>query len=402
MSSPWPIAFSMIGASGATGATGGSGASIYNGTEIPSNTGAQGDYFINNTTRDIYSYSNSSWNDLFSPEAYFSSIRTNAIMFSDSGPASFQSTITISSVSTYTSTFLYTGTVANFAIPQGTSELTFEVLGGGGANAGGGGAYVSGTYAIPQGDGPVSIFVGQGGQLTGNSLGFRVGLSDFTLNTSGGSAATSTDPSSVGGGGGAASGIAFDTNRIHIIAGAGAGGYAYGSNVYQGGAGGLQNGSEPLAAPVAYTFIITLPNTSFTAEIQFNYNSSIGYAGNSPSVMGDGAFIYNTGAFTATTLTPNVNPFYIEAITPSSSDPSVGTFYFRMQPPQWFLDAIVLEIQSLPDTESYYNRYTNPETCLFNFVFLNNVFSASSIDGTAANNLGTIGLTLTVSNIVPA
>ena len=401
MSSPWPIAFSMIGASGATGATGGSGASIYNGTEIPSNTGAQGDYFINNTTRDIYSYSNSSWNDLFSPEAYFSSIRTNAIMFSDSGPASFQSTITISSVSTYTSTFLYTGTPETFAIPQGTSEIAFEVLGAGGANAGGGGAYVSGTYTVQSADLGFSIYVGQGGQLTGNSLGAQFIGSSLLLNTSGGSAGSSTDPTSVGGGGGAASGIFFP-NGSKIVAGAGAGGYAYGSNVYQGGAGGLQNGSEPLAALVAYTFSITLPNTSFTAEIQFNYNSSIGYAGNSPSVMGDGAFIYNTGAFTATTLTPNVNPFYIEAITPSSSDPSVGTFYFRMQPPQWFLDAIVLEIQSLPDTESYYNRYTNPETCLFNFVFLNNVFSASSIDGTAANNLGTIGLTLTVSNIVPA
>jgi hypothetical protein len=167
-------------------------------------------------------------------------------MFSDSGPSTIQSTITISSVSTYTSTFLYTGTAATFTIPQWTSELTFEVLGGGGANAGGGGAYVSGSYAIQTGDLGFSVYVGQGGQLTGNSQGAQFVGSSFLLTTSGGSAATSTDPASVGGGGGAASGILFPDGS-KFLAGAGAGGYAYGSNVYQGGAGGLQNGSEPLA-----------------------------------------------------------------------------------------------------------------------------------------------------------
>jgi len=311
MSSPWPTAFSMIGASGATGATGaqgdtgGVGVSIYNGLEIPSDTGAQGDYFINNNTRDIYTYSTNTWNNLFNPEAYFSSIRTNAIMFSDSGPSTIQSTITISSVSTYTSTFLYTGTPETFTIPQGTTELTFEVLGGGGANAGGGGAYISGTGEIPENfsGSSVWIYVGQGGQLTGNSLGFRVGVSEFYLTTSGGSAATSTDPTSVGGGGGGASGIVFESNRSRIIAGAGAGGYAYGTDVYQGGAGGLQNGSEPLE-PV-------LPPTAITGLASTNVSSSaftVSWSGGS-----------GTGVTTSYTLNGSVG-------IPSSSAAGTATF----------------------------------------------------------------------------
>jgi len=485
------VSGSGSGATGATGAQDGPGVSIYNGLEVPSNTGAQGDYFINNTTRDIYTYSTNTWNNLFSPEAYFSSIRTNAIMFSDSGPSTIQSTITISSVSTYTSTFLYTGTPETFTIPQGTTELTFEVLGGGGANAGGGGAYISGTGEIPENfsGSSVWIYVGQGGQLTGNSLGFRVGITNFSLTTSGGSAATSTDPTSVGGGGGGASGIVFESNRSRIIAGAGAGGYAYGTGVYQGGAGGLQNGSEPLepvppptaitglastnvsssaftvswsggtgtgvttsytlngsaatpsssaagtatfsgltastgytvvviatntagsvnsslivtttVAPVPeiYSFTITLPNTTYVTDIQVTYDPAVGYEASSPSVLADGNIRYDTGAFTATTLTPNVSPFYIEALIPTTSDPSVGTFFFRMQPPQWFLDAIVLELQAIPGTESYYNRYTNPQTCAFNLLFTNNVFTSFTLDGTAANNLGTVGFTVTVSNL---
>jgi hypothetical protein len=241
MSSAWPTAFSMIGPSGATGATGGSGVSIYNGTEVPSNTGVEGDYFIHNQSRDIYTYSTGTWNDLFSPEAYFSTVRTHGLVFS---PSVFQSTITTSTVSTYTSTFTYTGAAETFAIPEGVTQITFDVLGAGGANLGGGGAYVSGTYTVQSGDVGFSVYVGQGGQLTGNSLGAQLVGTSFLLDQSGGSAALTTDPTSVGGGGGGASGILFPDGS-KIVAGAGAGGYVYGSTLHRGGAGGLTYGSEP-------------------------------------------------------------------------------------------------------------------------------------------------------------
>jgi hypothetical protein len=59
------------------------------------------------------------------------------------------------------------------------------------------------------------------------------------------SAVPAVDPVSVGGGGGGASGILFPDGTSMFIAGAGAGGYFDGINVYEGGAGGLSGGSEP-------------------------------------------------------------------------------------------------------------------------------------------------------------
>ena len=255
----WLASGSGSGATGATGAQGGPGISIYNGLEIPSNTGAQGDYFINNNTRDIYTYSTNTWNNLFSPEAYFSSVRTSGIILSGTTPP-FQSTFTTSTVSTFTSTFMYTGSPATFTIPQGTSTITFQVLGAGGANAGGGGSYVSGTYAVQSGDSSLGIYVGQGGQF-GPSVasGATYALSGLTLATSGGSApdVSLSDPLNaivLGGGGGAASGIMFPNGTDAIVAAGGAGGFFDGVRAYPGGAGGIGSGSEPAASlPILVT-----------------------------------------------------------------------------------------------------------------------------------------------------
>jgi hypothetical protein len=177
--------------------------------------------------------------------SYFPTIATTALYFqSGTSVEVFQSTITTSTVSTFTSTFMYTGAAETFAIPEGTTQITFDVLGAGGANLGGGGAYVSGTYTVQSGDVGFSVYVGQGGQLTGNSLGAQLVGTSFLLQQSGGSAALTTDPTSVGGGGGGASGILFPDGS-KIVAGAGAGGYVYGSTLHRGGAGGLLYGSEP-------------------------------------------------------------------------------------------------------------------------------------------------------------
>ena len=253
MSSPWGTpAFSMIGAPGATGSTGelgptgptgGPGIAIYNGAQIPANTGAEGDYFIN-TTRDIYQYSSGGWTGLFSPEAYFSSIKTNEIMTLAS---EFQSTMTISTMSTYTSTFRYTGAAETFAIPVGTTDITFDILGGGGANAGGGGAYLQGTYTVQAGDSNIGIYVGQGGQLANVALGARFIGSNYNLLGSGAAAAATSDSNSVGGGGGAASGIVFPNGSNAIVVAGGGGGYFFNEFVYQGGAGGSAFGFEPSA-----------------------------------------------------------------------------------------------------------------------------------------------------------
>jgi hypothetical protein len=241
----------MIGAPGATGATGelgptgstgGPGIAIYNGSQIPADIGAEGDYFIN-TNREIYQYSGGGWTGLFSPDAYISSIRTDEIMTKTS---QFQSTITLSNISTFTSTFRYTNAAETFAIPAGVSQLTFTVLGGGGANLGGAGALVTGTYDVQAGDSNIGIYVGQGGQINGYpSRGARFIGSNYDLLSSGASAAVTTNSNSLGGGGGAASGIVFPNGSNAIIAAGGGGGYSFGEFVYQGGAGGSAFGFEP-------------------------------------------------------------------------------------------------------------------------------------------------------------
>lgn len=338
---------------------------------------------------------------------YFPSITTRSLYLQSgtAGATSFQSTINFSMTSTFTSTIIYTGVVETFTIPEGTSSIKFDVLGGGGANLGGGGAYVSGTYSVQTGDenANISIVVGQGGQFAAtNALGAAFFSPYLNLTfTSGGAAqlAASSDPMSVGGGGGGASGIVFPNGVDCIVVGAGAGGYAYGTNVYRGGDGGIITGSEP-AVPLpllTYVFTLTLPNTNFVTEIQVIYNPSIGSIANDITISGVGV-IYDSGAFTANTLSPTSEGFYIEALT-GNTVPSLGGFMFHAQVPQSILNAISQELFTVNSTSGYYNRYMDNSTCVIEIVFSNSIYVSSSIMGISSNNLGEIPITLSSTNI---
>jgi hypothetical protein len=183
---------------------------------------------------------------------YIPSITTRTLYLQSGtvGASTFQSTMSISITSTFTSTIMYTGLVESFSIPEGVTDITFDILGAGGANVGGAGAYIHGTYTVQTGDTGFGIIVGQGGQLAdGNATGGYLVDSGMALTSlSGGAAALSitSDPASIGGGGGGASGILFPSGTDIVIVGAGAGGYRYANaNLYRGGDGGIQTGTEP-------------------------------------------------------------------------------------------------------------------------------------------------------------
>jgi hypothetical protein len=156
-------------------------------------------------------------------------------------------------------------------------------------------------------------------------------------------------------------------------------------------------GSGPASSPTSTNFTLTFPVTGLTAQIQFTYDPAIGYASNGTSML-DGNIIYDTGAVTATTISPYTDSLYVELLAEPFSDPSIGTYIFRMKMPQWFLNFAILEIQAA--NAPSYNRYINHETCAFTFTFVNNVYQGTAIDGLPGNILGTVGITLTGSNII--
>jgi hypothetical protein len=208
----------------------------------------------------------------------------------------------------------------------------------------------------------------------------------YTLN---GSAAT---PSSSAAGTATFSGLTSGTEYTVVITATNSSGSVSGNLVVTTSADG--GGTLGPSDPTGPHFTLTFPNTAFSTTIQFGYDPAIGYAGNNLSAIGDYNAIYDPGAFTAKTISPYTDTtIYIEVLSSSIfTDPAVGNYFFRFKMPQWFLDAVVAELQTNPAAADYYNRYTDATTCMFTLVFANDAFQGGAVDGLPENNLGTIGL----------
>ncbi len=131
-------------------------------------------------------------------------------------------------------TFSYTGADQTFTVPAGCTNITIRAWGAGGggpgaAGPGGAGGYTTATLAVNGGD-TLTIMVGQGGPMTGNTYG------------GGGSSPLAYSRGS----GGGRSAIRSGGNDLLTAGGGGGGGY------YGGGAGDAEAAAQAIAAAPAF------------------------------------------------------------------------------------------------------------------------------------------------------
>lgn len=150
-------------------------------------------------------------------------------------------TWSVTTSSTATQAFSYTGSNQSFVVPAGVNSLTVKLWGAGGgaalSNAGGGGGFATGTLSVTPGE-TLTIVVGQGGMYGSNV--------DWASASYGGGGASGGVTGWSAGGGGGRSAIRRSTTELITAGGGGGGGAVTGTG---GPAGGTSGGAGSDSVP---------------------------------------------------------------------------------------------------------------------------------------------------------